>query len=188
VGSLDNLRFVGELKVENQAPVVAITAPPDGSRFHVPEAVTVTVTATDPEGSLSRIDLYQGDALVGTTNQSPGSFVVRDLAVGSYEFVARATDAQGIVAESGAVRIEMLASLEPPRLDNPKPLPSAADFREFGFRATGLAGANYRIEGTTNLTVWTSVATGAITGSSMEFTIPRDAAEGLGHYRLVVVP
>ena len=188
IGYLDNLRFVGELKIENLAPVIAITSPDDGSRFYVPQAVTVAVTATDPEGRLARVELYQGNTLVGTTNQPSAGFVISGLGVGSYAFKARAVDDLGAVGESPVVQVEMLPPQTPPRIENPQALPSTADFREFQFRATGLGGGSYRVEATTNLTAWTSVGTGAITGPAMDFTFPRGAAGGWLMYRVVVLP
>ena len=110
------------------------------------------------------------------------------LAAGSYTFKARAADELGAVAESAAVQVEMRPPLQPPRLEHPQALPSATDFREFKFRATGLAGDNYRIEATTNFTAWTSVATGAVTGPTMDFTFPRSASGSSLNYRLVLVP
>jgi hypothetical protein len=82
----------------------------------------------------------------------------------------------------------MLPPQTPPRLENPQALPNTADFREFRFRVTGLGGGNYRLETSTNFTAWTSVGTGAITGSTMDFTFPRSPTDDSLMYRVVVLP
>lgn len=188
IGYLDNLQFAGSLKIENQAPMVAITSPADNSVFNVPQDVTLAVTATDPEGRLSRIELYRSDTLIATTNHSPASFVVSGLAVGNYSFRARAVDELGAVADSSVVRVEMRPPLQPPHLENPRALPGPLDFRDFTFRATGLSGGSYRVETTVNFAQWTTVASGAITGATMEFTFPRSPGGNSQIYRLVVLP
>lgn len=175
-----------QMRPANQLPVVTITAPTNGSRFVVPATVTFSVQASDPEGRLSRVELYRGGALVGTQTTSPAEFVFSDLPVGSHVFQAKAVDEEGGVGESAPVTIELTSTAAAPRLTDPRATPSAANFEEFRFTATGLTSGEYRIEWTTNFTTWTTERTGTITAPTMEFSFPRSTTGNHRFYRLVV--
>lgn len=57
----------------NYPPVVALTAPADGAVFTtVP--LTVTGTASDPDGTITHVRLYANDVLIATDTSSPYSF------------------------------------------------------------------------------------------------------------------
>jgi sulfur relay (sulfurtransferase) complex TusBCD TusD component (DsrE family) len=175
-----------QMRPANQLPVVAITAPTNGSRFAAPATVTFAVQATDPEGQLSRIELYRGGTLVGTQTTSPAEFLFSDLSVGTHVFQAKAVDEAGGVGESALVTIELTTTGEAPRLTEPQATPSSANFQEFRFTATGLPSGEYRIEWTTNFVTWTTERTGTITGPTMAFSFPRSTTGNHRFYRLVV--
>jgi hypothetical protein len=60
--------------VANVSPTVSITSPTDNSRFGTPGSITLTATATDADGSISKVDFYNGATLIGTATTSPYTF------------------------------------------------------------------------------------------------------------------
>ncbi len=76
----------------NAPPVATMSSPSPGNVFPAPGAITLTVPATDADGSVRRVDFYQGGALVKSDTTASYSFDVTGLAAGTYTFSAIATD------------------------------------------------------------------------------------------------
>ena len=77
---------------QNQPPTVSITSPADGAQFTAPADITVDATASDPDGSVTRVEFYINGNLAGSDTTSPYSFTHEDVPVGDYVLVARAVD------------------------------------------------------------------------------------------------
>jgi hypothetical protein len=83
----------------NNPPVISITSPANNQNFAaVPSNVTVAATATDADGSVAKVDFYNGTTLAGTVTVIPYKFTFAGLAAGSYLLKAIATDNQGATA------------------------------------------------------------------------------------------
>jgi RHS repeat-associated protein len=91
----------------NAPPSVSITSPANGATLAAPADVTVTATASDPEGSLAKVDFYQDATLVGTVTTAPYSITLSQLVSGSYALTAVATDGAGATTTSTAVTIRV---------------------------------------------------------------------------------
>lgn len=91
----------------NQPPSVIITAPTNGSDFLTPTNVTVTAVASDPspEGSISKVEFFQGSIKIGTVTTSPYSFTWNNVPAGSYQLTAKAFDNLNASAISAPVNI-----------------------------------------------------------------------------------
>jgi RHS repeat-associated protein len=89
----------------NAPPSVSITAPANGALFAAPAEVTVTASATDPDGSLAKVEFFQDATLVGTVTTAPYTVTLSSLASGSYVLTAVATDAAGASTTSAAITI-----------------------------------------------------------------------------------
>jgi hypothetical protein len=76
----------------NKSPVVSIAAPTKGSSFTAPATVTVDVNASDPDGSITKVELFNGTVKLYEKTAAPFSFTIKDLPAGSYELKAVATD------------------------------------------------------------------------------------------------
>ena len=51
----------------NASPTISITQPTDGnSSFTAPASITISATASDSDGTVSKVDFYQGATLLGT--------------------------------------------------------------------------------------------------------------------------
>jgi len=89
----------------NSAPSVSITSPTSGAIFNAPANITISANASDSDGSVSRVDFYQGATLIGTATSSPYAISWNNVAAGSYTLTARATDNLGATTSSAPVNI-----------------------------------------------------------------------------------
>jgi hypothetical protein len=88
----------------NAAPTVTLTSPSNGAGFTVPAAVPLAATAADIDGTITKVEFYQGATKLGEDTEAPFTF---DWAApaGSYSLTARATDGQGASTDSTAAAI-----------------------------------------------------------------------------------
>lgn len=96
----------------NRAPTVAMTAPSNGTSVASGAAVNLAATASDADGTIAKVEFYDGATLIGTDTSAPYAFVWRSAGVGTHDVVARATDNAGATATSSAVRLTVAP---PPR-------------------------------------------------------------------------
>jgi RHS repeat-associated protein len=89
----------------NQPPTVVLTSPADGATFSAPATVSLTATASDADGSIARVDFFQGTTPIGTATTAPYTFGWTKVGQGSYAITALATDNGGAVTTSAAVNI-----------------------------------------------------------------------------------
>lgn len=95
----------------NQAPVISMTSPLEGASYTAPASVLINVSATDPDGSIARVDFYEGTNLLGSDNSSPFGITWSNVAQGSYTLTAVATDDKG--ATSISLPISILVNAAP---------------------------------------------------------------------------
>ncbi len=103
--NLNYVNFASGTTPPNQFPSVNITGPANNTNYTAPASVNITANATDADGTISKVDFYNGATLLGTDNTSPYNFSWTNVAAGSYSLTARATDNSGAVTTSGAVTI-----------------------------------------------------------------------------------
>jgi len=101
----DNVRVTSN----NQIPVVSITSPTGNATFEAPAAVPLTASATDADGTVTRVEYFSGSTLLGTATESPYAFNWTGVAAGTYYLTARATDNLGSVTTSPVVRVTVEA-------------------------------------------------------------------------------
>jgi Bacterial Ig domain/Calcineurin-like phosphoesterase/Purple acid Phosphatase, N-terminal domain len=89
----------------NQPPSVALTAPTSGSIVTAPAAFTLTASASDADGSIARVEFYQGSTLLATDTTAPYSYLWTGVAAGSYSLSARAYDNLGAMTTSAAASV-----------------------------------------------------------------------------------
>jgi uncharacterized protein (TIGR03437 family) len=91
-------------------PTVSLTSPTSGSSYNAPADVTITASATDPNGTVAKVEFFQNGVLVGTDTSSPFSVVWSNVSNGNYTLTAKATDNQGSSNMSGGVSISVKKS------------------------------------------------------------------------------
>ncbi|HEY6865394.1 MAG TPA: Ig-like domain-containing protein, partial [Burkholderiales bacterium] len=128
----------------NAAPTVSVASPRADAKFNAPASIPLRAMATDADGSIVRVDFYQGQVLIGSAGAAPFEFEWTSVAAGKYSVTAVATDDRGATSTSSAVAVSVNA---PPAVSITAP----AD------------GAVYLAPGTVAITASASDADGAVT-------------------------
>jgi len=99
----------------NVPPTVTITAPADGALFISPADIKIVANATDFDGTISQVEFFQSSNLLATSSVeiAPGfySTLWTNVAAGTYQFTARATDDQNATALSSPVNVTVIDCL-----------------------------------------------------------------------------
>ncbi|MBI2517337.1 MAG: hypothetical protein HYV95_10530 [Opitutae bacterium] len=98
----------------NQLPSVAIATPADGVTYEAPATLTFTATASDPDGSIAKVEYFEGAAKLGEATTAPYSFTLTSVSAGSHNYLARATDNTGASTDSAAVKITVVSPNQAP--------------------------------------------------------------------------
>ncbi len=109
IGSQEAAISVQEIAAINQPPTISLTAPAAGTALVSPATITITANAADADGTVSRVEFYNGATLLGTDTSAPYSFAWMSVAAGSYSLTARAVDNADAATTSTAVSITVAA-------------------------------------------------------------------------------
>lgn len=102
---LDNVLLTAAAAQIGASPTVAITAPATTDSFIAPASVNITANAADSDGTISKVEFYNGVTKLGESSVSPYSYAWSGVAAGTYNLTARATDNDGNIITSAAVSI-----------------------------------------------------------------------------------
>jgi RHS repeat-associated protein len=75
-----------------------------------PAAITLTATATDSDGTIAKVEFYNGATLLATVTQAPYTYAWNNVAAGSYQLTAKATDNLAAVATSAVQTVTVTAA------------------------------------------------------------------------------
>ncbi|WP_245641782.1 glycoside hydrolase family 48 protein [Nonomuraea candida] len=128
------------------APTVSLTSPTAGQRFTAPATVPIAANAADADGTVSKVDFYQGSTLLGTDTSSPYNYSWTNVAAGSYSITARATDNSGLVTTSAPVGITVAPDSGPALVVSPTTIsvPETGN-ASFGVRLSQAPSANVTV-------------------------------------------
>lgn len=87
-------------QAQNQAPTVSITSPTDGSSVTEGTSVTIEASAADTDGTIAKVEFYEGTTLLSTDTSAPYSAVWSATTAGSYTLSAKAYDDQNATSEA----------------------------------------------------------------------------------------
>ncbi|MBT8225242.1 MAG: Ig-like domain-containing protein [Dactylosporangium sp.] len=91
-----------------QPPVVTLISPTPGETFSQSWEILLYARATDPDGTITKVEFYDGAKLLAT-DDTPGLYYFaippHAAALGAHTFVARAYDDQGLATTSTAVTV-----------------------------------------------------------------------------------
>jgi len=90
---------------QGNGPTAQITAPANGATFIAPANITITATASDTSGSITKVDFFQGNTLIATATSAPYTVTWNGVVQGNYSLTALATDNNGATGRSGAVNV-----------------------------------------------------------------------------------
>jgi len=88
----------------NLPPVVSITSPTNGESFAAPATVVIQANATDPDGSVTNVQFFDGSTALGNVSTSPFTLSV-NLFPGTHTLMAVASDNLGASTTSSNVTI-----------------------------------------------------------------------------------
>jgi uncharacterized repeat protein (TIGR02059 family) len=89
----------------NNPPVVLISSPAADSHFSALATVNIAVTASDADGTISKIEFYEGSNKLGELTSAPWSYTWEYVVAGTYSIVAVATDNLNSSTSSAPVQI-----------------------------------------------------------------------------------
>lgn len=119
------------LRRPNVAPTVSVTSPTNGASFTAPASITLTATAADSDGTITKVEFFQGGTnLIATVTTSPYTFNWTGVTAGSYAITAKATDNLTAVTTSSAVNVTVNAAqalyfIHPDQLNTPRVITDA---------------------------------------------------------------
>jgi len=91
--------------VINQPPVISISDIRPETSFFAPAKITISATATDPDGSVASVEFFNKTTSLGVITSAPWSIVWNDVLEGNYSITAVATDNLGAKTTSSAVSL-----------------------------------------------------------------------------------
>ncbi|MBU6410403.1 MAG: hypothetical protein KGR98_08440, partial [Verrucomicrobia bacterium] len=88
-------------------PLVTLLAPTNGQVFYTNDILTLSAAASDPVGSITQVDFYQGAANIGSIMTPPYTLAISNLSVGTYDFSAVAADSLGLSSTSAVAQVQV---------------------------------------------------------------------------------
>ncbi|MGE5497377.1 MAG: carbohydrate-binding protein, partial [Syntrophothermus sp.] len=92
-----------KLVLSNKSPSIGIISPAVSSVLIAPANIEIKVDAKDPDGSISKVEYFNGSTKLGENAASPFTFTWQNVAAGSYQLKAVATDNGGLTAADSLV-------------------------------------------------------------------------------------
>ncbi|MBC7485255.1 MAG: RICIN domain-containing protein [Cytophagaceae bacterium] len=90
---------------ENQVPIVTLTSPANGASVNVPASITISAHATDADGTISKVEFYNGTTKLSEDATSPYSYTWSNVGAGTYTISAKAFDNTGASAGSSSASV-----------------------------------------------------------------------------------
>jgi hypothetical protein len=97
----------------NLPPTVTITAPANNAVAVAPAAFTIAASASDPDGSVTKVEFYRSGVLLGTDATVPYIWTWANVPVGTYSLMAKAYDNAGATTVSAPVSVQVRANVAP---------------------------------------------------------------------------
>ncbi len=91
-------------------PVVSISVPANDANFSAPATISITATASDPDGTVSKVEFFNGATKLGEATSAPFTYAWTNVAVGDYTLTAKATDNMTATTTSAAITVHVLAN------------------------------------------------------------------------------
>ncbi len=103
-------------------PTVTLTAPANNATYLAPAAhIRFFAVAADKDGTISKVEFYNGTTLLHTETVFPYGFTWRNVQLGNYTLTAKAYDNSGNVTTSAPVYISVVPN-KPPVVSITKPV------------------------------------------------------------------
>jgi hypothetical protein len=166
---------------QNQPPAISIQSPANNSKLSGPRNLVITVNATDSDGSVTKVDFFNGRVYLGQSATPPFTFTLPNAAVGNYTLLARATDNLGATTTSAGshVTLQTGGSGGPALLISPT---STSDTFVFSVRTE--ANQSYVVETASSLNAPNWTAAGSFSGTGSDVPVSRPLTQGMQYFRV----
>lgn len=94
-------------------PAVSITSPANNTVFSSSANITITADAIISDGSISKVEFYQGNTKIGEDLSAPYAYIWTNVPTGNYTLKAIATSSTGLTGTSQLVNISVNACSTP---------------------------------------------------------------------------
>jgi hypothetical protein len=91
----------------NQPPQVTLTTPVDGQTFAGGDTISLSAAASDPDGTIVRVEFYVDTALVGSATSAPYGTTWSSAVPGRHVLLAKAVDDHGLATTSTSIAIQV---------------------------------------------------------------------------------
>jgi len=109
---------------------VEITAPTATTPFIAPATVEISANASTEEGYITKVEFFNGDTKLGEDSNAPYTYTWNNVARGSYQITAVATDNNGTSGTSAAVNVRVNIP-QAPYGGSPHQIPGVIEFEDF---------------------------------------------------------
>jgi hypothetical protein len=99
--------------VVNAQPTVVLSSPSNNSTISSGTTLTLIASAADSDGSVIRVEFYNGARLLGQASTAPYQLSLPNLRAAPYAFYARAVDNGGGAALSAPVYVTVSGNAAP---------------------------------------------------------------------------
>jgi len=106
-------------KITDPIPTVSIKSPSANAAFCSGDVITITADASVSSGSISKVDFFDGDKLIGTDDTSPYSYSWTSATAGTKTIGAIATSNANITSQLSTVNITINDLPQPPTVTSP---------------------------------------------------------------------
>ena len=93
------------VSASNVPPTVSLTAPAATTVFAAPATINLTANATDSDGTIAKVEFFQGTTLLGQDLTAPYTFTWTGVAGDSYTLTAKAIDNGNANTTSAPVQV-----------------------------------------------------------------------------------
>lgn len=105
-GNIAELEFWGDPNDPvNAPPSCSLVSPQDGTSFSPGSSVRLSATASDSDGTISRVEFYQNSVFVASVTTAPFDYIWKNVPAGIYKITAKAYDNAGVTKLSAPVTI-----------------------------------------------------------------------------------
>ncbi len=95
----------------NNLPAVSIST--DRTSYATGESAVLTASAADADGTVLRVEFFNGSTRIASVDRAPYTFTVANLPNGNYTFSARAVDNTGAFSSSAGALVAVSAAPQP---------------------------------------------------------------------------
>ena len=160
----------------NTAPTVALNAPLNGAAFAAGTNITMSATASDSNGVVTKVEFFSGATSLGAVSNAPYDLIWSNVVLGSYSLTAKATDNDGASTTTAAAAITVVPDTGTGGLY----FDGVNDYVTFGAATSSLGVSNFTVEcwfKRTGTGATTTTGTGGVTATPL-VTKGRGEADG----------